>query len=289
MPSIVRIENSKLSAEISSLGAELQSLVTKDGASLLWNGDSEWWTGRSPILFPIVGKAPNDRLTINGETYAMAQHGLARRREFTLVEQTAQSCRHELLADDTTRAVYPFDFRLQLEHSLRDDCLTVTATVTNSGKGAMPYGIGFHPAFLWPLPGAEGRPHRIMLKNGAEPELVRLEGGLLGETRHPSPFKAGELVLDFSQFAEDAMIFPEGAGSALTYSAPGAPKLHFSFENLPNLAIWQKPGAPFICIEPWHGMAAEQGGSDALASRPYTSTLETHQSARYSFSVSIEA
>ena len=28
-----------------------------------------------------------------------------------------------------------------------------------------------------------------------------------------------------------------------------------SFKDFPDLAIWSKPGAPFICIEPWFSTA----------------------------------
>jgi galactose mutarotase-like enzyme len=153
----------------------------------------------------------------------------------------------------------------------------------------MPFGLGFHSAFVWPLPGAEGSDHVITLDNGAEPALIRLSGGLLSFAKHPSPFKDGRLVLDHSMFDEDAMVFPEGAGEGLRYSAEGGPTLHFSFENLPNLALWQKPGAPFICIEPWQGTAAELGGSDDLAKRPYSVTLQPGEKASFAFTVELPA
>ena len=81
------------------------------------------------------------------------------------------------------------------------------------------------------------------------------------------------------------MILPEGAGTELGYAAEGGPELHFRFDNLPNLALWTKPGAPFLCIEPWHGTAAEKGGSRELADRPYTTKLAGGESARFAFTV----
>ncbi|PYB73334.1 aldose 1-epimerase family protein [Rhizobium wuzhouense] len=287
MPQTIRIENTKLAVEISSLGAEMQSLTTADGRNWLWNGDAAWWTGRAPLLFPIVGKAPGDRLAIDGKTYPMAQHGIARRREFVIVEQTATACRHELVSTAETLDVYPFDFRLTLEHRLNGRTLTVTATVENTGSVPLPFGIGFHPAFLWPLPGAEDKAHAVILDNGAEPGVVQLEGGLIGKTLPTSPFKAGRLALNHDLFANDALIFPEGAGTGLTFAAEGGPFLHFSFENLPNIALWQKPGAPFLCIEPWHGMAAHAGGTAELVERPYTVALAGDDKMAFGFSVEI--
>ncbi|THV15556.1 aldose 1-epimerase family protein [Rhizobium rhizophilum] len=287
MPETIRIENPELAVEISTLGAEMQSLKTVDGRDWLWNGDAAWWTGRSPILFPIVGKTPGDQLAINGTNYPMAQHGIARRRDFAIVEQTATSCRHELASSPQTREVYPFDFRLTLEHRLDGGRLSVTATVENTGDTPLPFGIGFHPAFLWPLPGAEGKPHAVILDNGAEPGVVQLEDGLIGKTLPNSPFKAGRLELAHSLFDKDALIFPEGAGTGLTYAAEGGPSLAFTFENLPNIALWQKPGAPFLCIEPWHGMAAHAGGTAELVERPYTVALAAGDEMRFGFTVEI--
>ena len=287
MPETIRIASEQLAVEVSTLGAEMQSLRTGDGRDFLWNGDAAWWTGRSPILFPIVGKAPDDRLAVNGKTYPMAQHGIARRREFAIIEQTATSCRHELVSSPETREVYPFDFRLVLEHALDGNRLSVNATVQNTGEALLPFGIGFHPAFLWPLPGADGKPHEVILDNGGEPGVIQLEGGLIGKTLPTSPFKAGRLTLKPDLFANDALIFPEDAGTGLTFQAEDGPSLHFTFENLPNIALWQKPGAPFLCIEPWHGMAAHAGGTAELVERPYTVALPAGEEMRFGFTVEI--
>ncbi len=287
MSSTVRISNQFLTVDVSSLGAEMQALTSSDGRSWVWNGDAAFWTGRSPILFPIVGKAPNDILKVDGHSAPMAQHGFARRSEFILASSSETSCRYELSASESTRAVYPFDFLLAVIHSVEGRALTVAGEVTNRDTRQMPFGLGFHTAFLWPLPGAVNKPHTVTLDNGAEPALVRLEGGLISPTKLASPFKAGSLVLDHSMFEQDAMIFPEGTGAGLRYEAEGGPAMHFSFENLPNLALWTKPGAPFLCVEPWHGTAAENGGSDDLEGRPYTKVLTPGETARFSFTAEI--
>lgn len=287
MPTITRIANEFLSVDVSSLGAEMQSVTTRDGAEWLWNGDAAFWTGRSPVLFPIVGKAPDDTLQIEGKPYPMAQHGFARRREFALAEATATACRYVLDANDETRTVYPFEFRLSLEHSLDGPSLTVAVTVENRGAEPMPFGCGFHPAFRWPLPGAEGKPHAVTLDNAAEPKRQPLEKGLLSQNRDPSPFEKGRLVLAHDLFKDDALVFPEGAGDGLSYAAEGGPALTFRFENLPNLALWTKPGAPFLCVEPWYGTAAEYGGSRELKDRPYTTTLGAGESRRFAFTVTV--
>jgi galactose mutarotase-like enzyme len=287
MPDLVRIESDGLVVAVSSLGAEMQSLTSRDGRSWLWNGDPAFWGGRSPLLFPVVGKAPDNKVTVDGRAYEMQQHGIARRSEFRLAEASAASCLHELTSSDASKAAYPFDFRLTLRHAVEGSHLTVTAEVTNTDSKPLPFGLGYHPAFAWPLPGAAGREHFVQLENGGEPALSRIDGGLRKPELLPSPFKAGRLVLEHGYFEEDAMIFPEGAGTGLTYGAEGGPSLKFGFENLPNLALWTKPGAPFLCIEPWHGTAPFIGVSPEIAARPYAVTLAPGALARFGFTVEI--
>ncbi len=286
MPDTVTIRSATLTASVAALGAETQSLTLKGRGELLWDGDPAWWAGRAPILFPMVGAAPGDTVAFDGVPYPMAKHGFARRSLFALEETAPDRCRHVLTDSDETRAAYPFAFRLAVTHALQGATLTVTAEVTNPGDTPLPFGFGFHPAFRWPLPGAAGRPHRVVLENGAEPRLARLgPDGLLAPDRAPSPFTAGVLTLDPALFEDDAMIFPEGAGDALRLEADGAPALRFAFENTPHLGIWQKPGAPYICIEPWHGMAAEAGASAEMTARPGTVSLPPGGTMRFGVSV----
>ncbi len=282
----IRIGNEHLTVEVSPLGSEMQSIVTHDGRSWLWHGDAAFWGGRSPVLFPMVGKAPNDQVSIEGQRYSMGQHGFARRSEFALVESGADFCRFELVAGEVSKTLYPFDFVLALEHRVEGRAVVVTAEVTNRDHRPMPFGIGFHPAFVWPLPGCDGLAHSVTLDNGGAPDLIRLSGGLVKPEPLPSPFAEGRLVLKHELFAEDAMLFPDGAGAGVTYAA-GDRAIRFTWENLPNFAIWSKPGAPFVCLEPWHGTAAEVGGSDELSERPYAELLGPGATGRYSFRVEL--
>jgi galactose mutarotase-like enzyme len=279
---LTRIGNEHLSVEVSPMGAEMQSIVTSDGQSWLWDGDAAFWSGRSPVLFPIVGKAPNDHVSIEGHRYPMGQHGFARRSEFELVASGPDHCLFELRSSQSSWSIFPFDFTLALEHRLDGRSVVVTAEVSNDDHRPMPFSIGFHPAFVWPLPGCEGQEHRLTLDNGGEPDLIRLSGGLVRPEPLLSPFSKGELVLDHELFVADAMLFPEGAGAGLRYAA-GSKAIRFTWENLPNLALWSKAGAPFICLEPWHGTAAAIDGSDALAERPYGEVLGPGATGRYSF------
>lgn len=280
---LTRIANDQITVDIAALGAEMQSIQTRDGRHWLWHGDACYWTGRSPVLFPIVGKAPNDSVSIEGSRYQMSQHGFARRSNFELVVEESDRCVYRLSASEASRAMYPFDFQLDIEHRVEGSAVVVSAEVTNRDKRVMPYGIGFHPAFAWPLPGAAGKAHYIELDEGRAPKLHRLSGGLVDPEPQASPFLNGRLELNHSQFVTDAMIFPEGAGAGLRYGPETGPNVRFTWEGLPNFALWTKSVAGFICLEPWHGMAPQVGSSDELSQRPYSELLEPGAMARYAF------
>jgi len=264
----MQISNEVLTLELATRGGELRSIKTADGAEWLWQGDPAWWGGRSPLLFPVVGKNPKDTVSIGGKPYSMPSHGVARVSEFALAESTAGSARFTLEATDETKQSYPFNFRLDITYTLDDHTIGIDAKVENRDATPMPLQFGYHPGFAWPLPGSEGKPHAVTLANGAEPKLYRLDSDkLLIRTPHPSPFEAGHLLPHRSQYEADAMIFVDGVGDHIAFFADGGGRIDMQTENLPNFALWQKPGAPYLCLEPWHGTAPWTDQGDALETR----------------------
>lgn len=274
-------------AVVSDQGAELQSFRTKSGAELLWQGDAAWWSGRSPVLFPIVGRARDDRLTLGGVPVQMAQHGFARRQPFQLAAHGPDFTRHVLRDTPETLAIYPRAFELVLEHRLIPEGLQISAEVHNRGDQPMPFALGFHPAFAYPLPGA-AQPHAVQLDNDAEPRRTPLEAGLLRRDTLPSPFRAGHLELTEGIFDHDALVFLAGAGQGLRYGPPDGPQIRFAFANLPFLALWSKPGAAFVCIEPWQGAAAFADAGPALEDRPGTRILGPGQAEHFAMRIEPE-
>ena len=178
----VTISNDKLSAQVNPLGAELSFLSDAQGNEYLWSGDPDYWTGRAPILFPIVGRTPDDKITLPEGTFPMQKHGFARRSVFTLCEQTNQSCSFELTSNDTIAKIWPFDFKLVVSFSLKGATLIQSAKVENLSDRSMPFNIGFHPAFHWPLPNASGT-YAIVRDALDDPPMYRIRDGAL--SLHP--------------------------------------------------------------------------------------------------------
>lgn len=176
----ITLSSSDLEAQVSLAGAELIRLRDEAGRDLLWDGDPAFWTGRSPLLFPIVGRLNGDRTRIDGSEYSLKQHGFARTSPFDVIEATQAMCQLRLGSSEATRTHYPFDFRLDVTYRLSGPILTVTASVLNAGSRPMPVSFGFHPAFRWPLPYSGSREaHKIRFER-AEPHPIRLlSDGLL--------------------------------------------------------------------------------------------------------------
>lgn len=279
-----RLRSGTLSLEVAPLGAEMQYLRTAAGDDLLWQGDPAFWSGRAPVLFPIVGRAVDDIIATGESSAPMPQHGFARRILFTLEERTDQMCRHVLTQNAETLAVYPFKFALGIAHRLSGNTLHVNAQVTNTGDTPMPFGLGFHPAFRWPLPGAAQAAHHVTLASGGTPARAALHEGLLRPECLPGPFTDGDLEITDALFNDGALVFPN-ASDALRYGPREGPALEFQFDNLPDLALWRPVGAPFLCIEPWHGTASYLGDGPQIAQRPNALVLAPGGVADFGYSV----
>src|SRR5665213_1851657 len=119
----MRIANSELTVDIAPLGAELQSIVSADGSQWLWHGDPQWWTGRAPLLFPVVGKSPDNAVTIEGKRYPMQPHGFARRSTFAIAAERPDHATLLLKASPSSKESFPFDFFLSVTYALERNTL----------------------------------------------------------------------------------------------------------------------------------------------------------------------
>jgi galactose mutarotase-like enzyme len=266
---LIHIATPRLSAAINPLGAELTHLHDADGRELMTNADPAFWAGHAPLLFPIVGRLNEDTLHVDGTAYRMQQHGFARRSLFTLVEQEANRAVFLLEDNAETRASYPFAFALRVTYTITDATLDVAVAVENRGDASLPASFGFHPAFAWPLPyGLPRDEHRIVFAEDEPAALRELVGGGIAEERRASPLDGRTLALTDALFDRDALIWDSVRSRSVRYGAPTGPQLRVDFPLMPMLGIWTKPGAAFICIEPWHGIADPQGFTGDIREKP---------------------
>jgi galactose mutarotase-like enzyme len=287
---MIEIASDVLSASINPFGAELSHLRDAEGRELMTNADPAFWSGRAPLLFPIVGRLNGDRYRLDGRDYPLPQHGFARRQPFEPTEQTASCAVLRLASNDDTRAVYPFEFALDAAYAIEDATLSIEITVANAGDVPMPASFGFHPAFAWPLPyGGAKEDHRIVFAEDEPAPLNRIEGGLIGPADRPSPVEGRLLRLHDSLFESDALIWQAPRSRALSYGTEGGPQLDIAFPDMPMLALWTKPGARFLCVEPWQGHADPLGFEGEIWEKPGMLHLAPGEARRFAMQVSLRA
>lgn len=285
----IRIASEELSLAINPLGAELSSLRDAERRELMTDADPAFWTGRAPLLFPIVGRLMDDKYRLDGQEYALPQHGFARRQAFALVEQSASRAVFRLTDNDETRAVYPFAFTLDAAFTLSGATLAMDITVTNTGDRDMPASFGFHPAFAWPLPyGGTKEEHRILFAEDEPGKLSAIvEGGWIDADGWDSPLDGRTLHLTDDLFERDALVWNPVASQSLSYGTESGPQLVFDFPATPALGLWTKPGAHYVCVEPWHGIADPWGFDGEIWDKPLMQRYAPGQSRTFTMKVSL--
>lgn len=295
----IAIGNAQLQARINPLGADLCSLRDSHGNELMGKivtalptepGQPQYhWTCHAPILFPMVGTAHADTVRFDGNPHAMTLHGFALSRLFSVVSQDDDGVVLALTDDEGTHIAYPFRFRLEVTFRLEGATLVNEAVIVNLSDTAMPASFGFHPAFAWPLPyGEERAGHRLTFSH-PEPDTLRLltDAGTLDERRRPSPIDGTVLTLEDSLFTEDALIWDDVRSDRVTYGATQGPALEIAFPDTPMLGVWTKPGADFVCIEPWHGIADVEGYDGDFRDRPGVFELAAGESRRITMRITL--
>lgn len=268
---LVSISGERLTARINPLGAELWSLTDAAGAEYMTDANPAFWSGRAPLLFPIVGALSGDTLRLDGREFSMPKHGFARRSAFAPVHAEGAEARFRLTDSPETRAVYPFGFVLEMSFRIEGMTLRMEASVFNPNVEPLPFSFGFHPAFAWPLPGGfPKQDHKLVFEKAESPTLRQLNrnSGELSPSSVPSPANARELRLSEDLFRNDALIWDVFESKSLTYGVDGGTSLDIAFPDTTSMGVWQVPGARYICIEPWQGYADPEGFADDFRDKP---------------------
>ncbi len=245
------IENDFLTAQINDFGAELHSLKSKaDGHEYIWQGDPAVWYGQAPVLFPIIGRLLDDKYRYNGTAYTMPKHGFARKRTFEVVSCERNEAVFVLRSDAQTLENYPFEFELYVKFSLLGKTLQAVHTVVNQTEGEMYFSLGGHPGFNCAIGDRlEFDKNETLSTVSIDEESYRLA--------KKTPVLQNEKCITITEhiFDHDALIFSGIRSKAVTLRRAGNEHdVRFTFGDVPYLGIWAKPGAPYVCLEPWCGV-----------------------------------
>jgi galactose mutarotase-like enzyme len=253
------LENSTLKIGINPIGAELDSIFhTGTELEYMWSGDSNYWGKKSPVLFPIVGSLKDNTYFFEGEKYSLPRHGFARERVFILEKQDANSMLFTLQHDSETLKKYPFKFVFKVKYTLTENALKVTYLIENQSLTIMPFSVGAHPAFKIPMAEDTGYDDYFIEINRTETfgryplsidGLIETKPNIFLENSQKFPLKK-EL------FYADAVVIKDMKSTRMSIKSDKTPHgLTMDFEGFPYFGIWAAKDAPFVCLEPWCGVA----------------------------------
>ncbi len=287
---IKTLENDHLKIAVKHHGAELSSLIKKStDIEYIWQADPAYWGRHAPILFPIVGRLQNDEFLVGSEKYSMKQHGLARNMDFELIKRDKVSLTFELRSSEKTLKNYPYPFRLRLQYRLDKYTLLVGYEVFNPSEEAIYFSIGGHPAFKCPLKEGEKREdYQLVFQKKETAMTQRLDNGIRNGKQELILANERKLPITDTLFDEDALVFTKLASESMSLQKAAESMLTFNFKGLPYLGIWSKNRtSPFVCIEPWFGIADHQSHNQQFTQKEGVLKLEGNATFKSTYTVEV--
>jgi len=252
------IKNKYVKVKINSFGAQLNSLKKiDDEVEYIWQADEKYWNRHAPILFPIVGRLKDDEYIYKDKTYKMTQHGFARDCEFDVLRKDDDFLSFSLKSNSDSLEKYPFEFELIISYELIYSKLVISYEVKNLSEDEMLFSIGAHPAFNWPFEDETKESYYFEFDDIKQTNRFFLnEKGLVFDSEKLT-IKDNKIQLNDELFKKDALVFNDLTISEVSLkNSENNRFLKMNFKGFPYLGLWSKPtGAPFVCIEPWQGIA----------------------------------
>ena len=290
----IELKNEFLSVRINFKGAELSSIYNKkEKIEHIWQADPTVWARHAPILFPIVGKVKGGKYKVDGVEYSLGQHGFARDRIFELEEITKTKAVFKLESDDDSLKIYPFKFNLFVKYTLVGAKLDICYEVVNTDTKEILFGIGAHPGFTVPFNSdSEFEDYYLEFeKNETVDRLLLSNNGLLsGEVLEKFLDNTNRIPLKYSTFSKDALVFENLKSSYVSIKSNKTDvSLKMGIADFPLLGIWTMPGkkAPYICIEPWYGVADSESSTGNFADKKAINKLAVNDNFEMNFYVEI--
>jgi len=191
--------------------------------------------GGFPVLFPITGGLPDNRLILPQGEFQLGQHGFARQQPWRLEALAdGRGVQLQLTDNEETLKSYPFSFLLTMAVRLAPGALEISTIVENRSNVTMPFSFGLHPYFnLSSLEGVrlEGLPdqclnHLTMAEAATAEQMERLATGI------------------------DLLVQPTGPVRLVDEAAGTTLELQLT-HPLDLVVLWTEPPRPMVCMEPW--------------------------------------
>lgn len=272
------LKNGLMEIRVESLGAELTGMKDLEaGIEHIWQKDPRFWAKSSPILFPFVGALKDDRYFYEGKEYNLnLKHGFARDYEFQVSDQGDDYLEFLFASNDETRRVYPFDFKLYVKYIIKDKKLRIEYKIENTGKREMYFSLGAHPAFNIPVGNGMGfSDYYLEFEKTETGEVKTFNGTLISSQKKIKAFEGKRINLEIDTFKNDALII-ENPNSKVVYlkNNKNSRGIKFVYEGFKYIAFWNKPGAEYVCLEPWNGISDFDNASGNLKEKAGIEKIE---------------
>ena len=210
------------------------------------------------VCFPLLGSLPDDRYTLDGREYSMPNHGFAKLRRFDVAQHETNSIVYEIRDDEQSRMQYPYAFRFQVAYILQGTGLRTEYRVENLSDDVMYFSAGGHPRYACPVdPGSEAPAFADHYLEFAEAEQTQNIVKSYGPVEVIERFMRDggrRLRLDHSMFEKGCFCYhPFHSREVVIKNSRNSRGLRVSLGNITHLQIWNAPGKPFVCLEPWYG------------------------------------
>jgi galactose mutarotase-like enzyme len=245
-----QIESNSLIVQITGKGAEMKRLFSREWhRELLWLGDEKIWNRSAPILFPIVGKLKDDEYVLKDKTFTMPQHGFARDFDFKCTECGTTEAEFVMVASQESFNQYPFLFELRVRYKVEDNKVSISYFVKNEDRQDIIFSIGAHPGFET----TEFSNYEIRFEK-EEKEYYRVKNSLV-DWSQAFELKSDKFLVNKEIFKNDALIFKKLKSKYVDLVDTKRKEVIRIQANTPYWGIWAKSEVPFVCLEPWFGVA----------------------------------
>lgn len=285
----MKIENSHYLVEFCKEGGEISKFLDKEsGIQYMYQGDTSYWGGKNPTLFPIVGNTYDGTYIAKNKTYTFKNHGLIRYAILECIDHNDDSITFALTANEDTLKQYPYRFNYQITYTLKKNCLEIVYHIKNEDEEAMPFTFGLHPGFKAPLMANENY-EDYTLSFECEEELEQLIFDPEKKKKHYfKEVKMKEFTLDYGLMEKYAtLIYRNFSSSYVTLKGKQGHGVKVSVAGYPLLALWSPINAPFICIEPWYSHADFEKTNKDFKDREGMMILEPKQEFVTSYTIQV--
>ena len=254
--SMIVLENDFIKVRLSEFAGHIESIVNKaDNEEHYWQYNGNIWPRRTSICFPICGGLLDEEYEFNKEKYHLPMHGFVRENYLKVENISTTEAILSFTSSEETKTNYPFDFVLLVKYKVIENSFYIEYVVQNRSTYAMYFSIGSH--YTYKLPDIQ-RNCRYDFSDVQFAKSYTQQNRIIGE-KEETVFN-GKSFLSMDHLFDVASKIYDVKDLSTEYIAISNREKLFTkveFKGFEFVVLWAPKGnnSPFVCIEPWAGMA----------------------------------